>query len=659
VSRSPELAQALAAFQRGDLDEAQRLTELAAASAPSPELDHLLGLIHCRRGDPAAGIEPLRRALDAEPGNAAYRVMLSRALVDSGRAGEVLAMPKPDTGATPASLALWQSRAEAAEAAGDRQAAKEAWEVIADARPADWRAWNNLGNALAALAEWADAADALGRAAVLNPREAPIRRNLALALTNVQRFEDSVEQLAVAVEIDPGDVDTHVTLARLLADLDRHEEALAQLEEAAELGPDRPDIAIALGRTLVALSAFEPAEQAYREALAASTADRTTFHELGLLLERTNRMGSLRDLLAEAAAVGLGPEHLGYLSAAVALREGRAEEAQRLLLTEPVESDAGRWHRLMAKIADARDDADAAFASAEAMNRATQGYDDWRRRGAEYRQRLRQLATIITPQWAASLAQLPPPVRRSPAFLVGFPRSGTTLLDTFLMGHPGAAVLEEAPMLEAALLVAGTLAELADCPPETLEHAREAYFADLDRHVEPGFEGLVIDKLPLSMIGLTLIHSLFPDAPVIFAQRHPCDAVLSGFMQSFVLNDAMACFLDLGDAADLYDAAMEVWTRSRAAVDSRVQTLVYEQLVADPEAALKPLVGFLGLDWRDELLDHRSTARRRGAILTPSYDQVTQPLDARPSGRWKRYQKWMEPVLPVLLPWADRLGYGD
>ena len=106
-------------------------------------------------------------------------------------------------------------------------------------------------------------------------------------------------------------------------------------------------------------------------------------------------------------------------------------------------------------------------------------------------------------------------------------------------------------------------------------------------------------------------------------------------------------------------SAMEVWTRSRAAVDSRVQTLVYEELVADPESTLKPLVGFLGLEWRDELLDHRSTAKRRGAILTPSYDQVTQPLDARPSGRWKRYRKWMEPVLPVLLPWADRLGYGD
>ena len=143
----------------------------------------------------------------------------------------------------------------------------------------------------------------------------------------------------------------------------------------------------------------------------------------------------------------------------------------------------------MAKIADARGDPDAAFAAAEAGNRATHGYDDWRRRGSEYRQRLRQFAAIITPEWAASLAQLPPPGRRSPAFLVGFPRSGTTLLDTFLMGHRDTAVLEEVHMLEAALLVTGKLAELADSTPETLEQAREAYFAELDRHVDPGFAG--------------------------------------------------------------------------------------------------------------------------------------------------------------------------
>jgi hypothetical protein len=119
----------------------------------------------------------------------------------------------------------------------------------------------------------------------------------------------------------------------------------------------------------------------------------------------------------------------------------------------------------------------------------------------------------------------------------------------------------------------------------------------------------------------------------------------------------MACFLDLGDSAAFYDKAMTVWSRSREALPLGVHTIVYEDLIAGPEDTLRPLVDFLGLDWREELLDHRSTAKGRGAISTPSYDQVVQPLNQRARGRWRRYEKQLEPVLPVLLPWAERLGY--
>jgi hypothetical protein len=135
--------------------------------------------------------------------------------------------------------------------------------------------------------------------------------------------------------------------------------------------------------------------------------------------------------------------------------------------------------------------------------------------------------------------------------------------------------------------------------------------------------------------------------------------VLSCFMQGFALNDSMACFLDLTMAAEYYDAAMRLWTRSREVLPLRVHTLVYEELIADPEAALRPLIGFLGLEWRGELLDHRATAHARSGIGTPSYNQVTQPLTRAPSGRWNRYEKQLEPVLPILLPWAERLGYRD
>jgi hypothetical protein len=135
--------------------------------------------------------------------------------------------------------------------------------------------------------------------------------------------------------------------------------------------------------------------------------------------------------------------------------------------------------------------------------------------------------------------------------------------------------------------------------------------------------------------------------------------VLSGYMQSFHLNHAMANFLDLGDAADFYDAAMTMWTRSREAVPQAVHPVVYEKLTAEPAAQLKPALEFLGLDWRDEVLDHQATARSRGLITTASFDQVVRPLSRAPSGRWRRYEEQLASVLPVLLPWAERLGYAD
>lgn len=94
-------------------------------------------------------------------------------------------------------------------------------------------------------------------------------------------------------------------------------------------------------------------------------------------------------------------------------------------------------------------------------------------------------------------------------------------------------------------------------------------------------------------------------------------------------------------------------------MDLNVHTVVYENLVADPEGTLRPLLDFLGLEWNDRLLDHRRTAKSRGTIVTPSYDQVTEPVNTRAVGRWQRYADQLEPALPILLPWAERLGYRD
>src|SRR5439155_22864011 len=176
------IAEALAAFQRGDLVNARNLAERQLSNAPTPALQHLLGLIDCREGKVSSGVEWLKRAADAEPGNIGYRVMLVRAMIDAGSAAEALEIAVPPTGTSPPELALWHARAEAAQAVADHASAAEAWKILCAARQSDWRSWANYGDALAGLDRWPEAANVFRRAWTLNPNERPLQQNFASAL---------------------------------------------------------------------------------------------------------------------------------------------------------------------------------------------------------------------------------------------------------------------------------------------------------------------------------------------------------------------------------------------------------------------------------------------------------------------------------------------
>ena len=660
MSNDALFREALAAFQSGDLERARTTAEqLAVDPSGHAAAEHLLGLIHCRTGAIDQGIAHLRRAHEIDPANLGFRVMLVRALVDSGAAEEAFDLavrPEDDN------VMLWHARAEAADAAGEGEAAAEAWSRVATLQPSDWRAWNNLGNVFAALNRWAEAGEALSKASILNPSDLKIRRNAGSALAQADRIAEALEHFNAIAAADPKDCANRVLLARALAKLQRHNEAVAQFEEARRFGSQNVEIELGLGRCLVALMRFDEAEEALRRALALDPTNHAVVHQLALVLERTNQLTALSELLNETSAVGLDKDRLSYVWAKVAHREGRLREARELLFQSDPEDDPIGWHRLRAKIADEEGNAAEAFEASTAMNRiardnaaAATDFEAWQRKAIAYRQDLHLLARTITKEWAGQVPLLTESSPKRIAFLVGFPRSGTTLLDTFLMGHEQITVLEEEQLVGAASEAVGDIKYLSSAPIQAVEKARGIYLNELAKRVADDFGGLVVDKFPLDMAMAPLIQAMFPGTPIIFAQRHPCDVVLSGFMQSF----GMVNFADIGDAADYYDAMMGVWTNSREAMQLNVHTVVYEDLVSDPKSALKPVLEFLGLEWNERLLDHQATARSRGAIITPSYDQVVKPLSKGPSGRWQRYRKQLEPVLPVLLPWAERLGYRD
>jgi tetratricopeptide (TPR) repeat protein len=607
-----------------------------------------------RRGDLAGAQAVGEAALRDRPDDLSTRVALANLKAMKGDLAGAEALCTVDA---PPLLRLkgylLQSRERLAEAA-------ECYERIVAADPSDWEIWNNLGNARRAAGDLAGAIDALGRARRLRPGLAAIQLNYGMSLAVAGRLEESLEAYAEAARLEPGNPALQLELGKLLRHLGRHAEALEPLRAAAALAPGEAEARLELGRAQAGLGALDEAEAAYREALGLAPGLALAFLELGIVLERGNRLDRLGPLLREAEAQGVPAHELAYLRALCLREEGRTEEALALARQAPAEVEPARRALLIGRLADALGDAETAFdAFREANAIAAEEPAAAQADAAGYRGRVEALTALLSPHWFRAWSPARAGDRAPPVFLVGFPRSGTTLLDTLLMGHAAIAVLEEEPILQRVNDRLGAFERLPGLDESEIGRLRDFYFDELDKRVPAAGGRTIVDKLPLNLLAAPLIHRLFPDARIVFAQRHPCDVVLSCFMQSFAINDAMANFLDLGDATRLYDLVLTFWERCRDVLPLRVHTVRYEALVEGPEGEVRPLLDFLDLPWDAAMLDHRRTAERRGTISTPSYSQVIRPIYREASGRWERYRKPMAPVLPILAPWALRLGYGD
>jgi len=153
------------------------------------------------------------------------------------------------------------------------------------------------------------------------------------------------------------------------------------------------------------------------------------------------------------------------------------------------------------------------------------------------------------------------------------------------------------------------------------------------------------------------IVRIFPNAKFIVSLRHPCDCVLSCFMQDFELNDAMANFLNLDDAAHLYNAVMKLWTQYTSIFLINYHEVKYENLIENFEPTVRSILNFLELSWDDAVLNYLITAKKRDRITTPSYYQVTKPIYSYAIGRWQRYKKQTSNIYPILEGWIKKFNY--
>ena len=420
--------------------------------------------------------------------------------------------------------------------------------------------------------------------------------------------------------------------------------------------------------------AFAAAESGWRKALELQPGRIDASASLALLLESTNRVAEAKTVAEQAAAaIGTSRDQHGASELLLVLaktlrrthdRTGALHALDRIEALDPDNAQRMNAQFERGKLLDLMDDASAAIAAFTAGNEIAQA--NWLRANPGRNRFLAGIDFMLDAMRDPAMRDWKPiddlPEARDVAFLVGFPRSGTTLLNQVLDGHPAIQAIEEKPL--ASRITAGLRAmprgypfALADLDAVDVAWLRDGYFRSAAEHGAADPSRLLLDKFPANTVLAGMLQRVFPSARFVLALRHPCDVVLSCFMQHFELNNTMANFCTLADTVALYTRVMDLWQAWRDALPLHVHTVRYEDVVDDFDGQVGALCDFLGVPWRDDLRDFSAKALERGRINTPSYEQVSRPIYREARYRWERYRAFLEPHLPALQPYIERFGY--
>ncbi|HWA61765.1 MAG TPA: sulfotransferase [Caulobacteraceae bacterium] len=458
-------------------------------------------------------------------------------------------------------------------------------------------------------------------------------------------------------------------LAQLYARMDRHDEAVETFDAAIALQPDAFHLHLARGASLLALSEPAAAREAYERAAALQPDSPEPLAALAGLCARQGDMAGARDNALKALAIrsDLASPQLILARAEIAFKQyAEAESRIRAVLADPdlPLEDQARGFGLLGDLFDATGREPLAFAAYERSGRLFQRDHDaeYRASGEDRRVQAERLLAEMTARPDVEWKGPAPRARRvrQHVFLLGFARTGTTLLEQVLASHPDVRSLEERPALDPAsgrFLEGGDgLDRLATLSGEELEAERQTYWAGVAHYLDEDLsEKILIDKQPLNTVRLPLIARLFPDAKILFAVRDPRDVVLSAFRRRFRLNASMYQFLTLEGAARFYDAVMRLGEAAFERIPFDVHRVRQEDLVEDFQGQATAALKFIGLDWDPAVL--RFAERARTTANTPSAAQLAEGLSRATLGAWTRYGPDMAPVLPLLEPWAARFGY--
>lgn len=550
---------------------------------------------------------------------------------------------------------------------GQLPGALTAFERAVQADPDYPEAWHNLGHVLRARGELERACEAFERALRISPGYRSARLNLGITRFSLDQPAPALAHFEALLARDANDVEAMVNAGLCLQLAGDLEPARARYERALALAPENQSAWYYLGVLLNELSDPAAAVRALRRALALRPDDADAWAELAGVHELSS------ELEQAGAAVQSGLRHapahplLNIEAAKLERRAGDLLGAEaRLRRLDPARMPPRvrqQYHYELGNVLDRNQQNDAAFRAFEQGNALAAR--SVRRAGIDGEAFFREIDAVSgwldegAPGLGDGLDD--GDLGADLCFLVGFPRSGTTLLDTLLDAHPGVRSVEEKPTLEPVLhalrgLPGGYPGALGRLDASDRARLRRLYRAALAHH-GVGDGALVLDKLPMRSVHAGLVQALFPRARLLFALRHPCDVVLSNFMQQYAVNEAFVNFYTLADTVRTYDAVFRLWQKLEARLSLPLGYVRYEHLVGSPESELAAACRFLGLAWDPGMLDPTQGNSERGRIRTNSYQQVAEPIYQRAQGRWRRYRAQLQPHLSTLAPHAARWGY--
>ncbi|HEX5258734.1 MAG TPA: tetratricopeptide repeat protein [Sphingomicrobium sp.] len=676
-------------YSRGQYGQAERVCRQIIASRPgNADAHNILGVSLAALGQKEEAVASLKRAIKISGQAASYHANLGEILRQAGRLDEAAA-------AIEEAIKLEPNNAQALNNLGIIQYerkqfadAVQSYRRALELRPTMAEALNNLGNALRLTGDIDGALHAYQEALTQRAVYPEVYNNLGTLLQQDQKFEEAEHALRKAIQQNPNYIEAHNNLAQLLSSQKQEVEALRVLGEALKFAPKNVQTLLLTAKIQLRRSNLQAAEQATRLALQEEAENAEALTVLGQVLHETDRYDEALEVLDRALKKAPdNPEALNFYG--VALKSvGRLDEAREHILkalklndsmygayanlNDLVDFSKGIGEELfnrMEAIFESIPNQEAEpflalhFAYAKALDDRGQhekALDHYITGGRMKRAQLDYKESETHGFFDSIRATFPKEAFENrkfagldddrPVFIVGMPRSGSTLVEQILSSHPDIYGAGEVKYLSRAL---GQLRDRFPSLPKYPEMAQKITPAQLDIVAKNYQQALaqgagdakkITDKLLTNYFFLGLINLLFPKAKVIHTRRDPVDTCLSGFTKLF--KDDMPHSYDLSELGRYYAKyreLMEHW--EKVLPEGFMTTVVYEDVVADTEKEARRLIEFLGLPWNEKCVDFHKSDR---PVKTASVAQVRKPIYKTSVQRWKKYGAGLQPLVDAV-----------